>query len=57
MVGNANVGENVVISTGTTVIDEDIPDNCMVFGKSPNLIIKPKDKDYMKDHMHRFFKI
>jgi serine O-acetyltransferase len=47
VLGDTKIGNNVVISTGTTIKDEVIPDNCMVFGQSPNLIIKNKNKEYM----------
>lgn len=42
ILGNAHIGSNVVVSAQTYIINEDIPDNCIVFGKSPNLIIKEK---------------
>ena len=42
ILGNARIGNNVVISANSYIKDEDIPDNCPVFGVSPNLIIKGK---------------
>lgn len=56
ILGNSKIGSNVVLSTGCTVKDQDIPDNCIVFGKSPNLIIKSKDYDFMKDCISEFWK-
>lgn len=38
--GNTIVGNNVVISTGTRIINEEIPDNCIVSGTSPNLVFQ-----------------
>lgn len=38
--GNSKIGDNVTIGTGAIVKDEDIPENSVVFGQSPNLIIK-----------------
>jgi serine O-acetyltransferase len=35
--GKTVVGNNVIISPNTIVINETIPDNCVVSGKSPNL--------------------
>lgn len=35
VLGNTTIGENVMISAGTTVINDTIPSNCIVFGKSP----------------------
>ncbi len=42
IIGNCNVGDNVTIGAGALVKDEDIPSNSLVFGQSPNLIIKKK---------------
>lgn len=47
ILGNCNVGDNVIIATGTTIKDEDIPNNSVVFGQSPNLIIKEERKENM----------
>ncbi len=38
--GDSKIGNNVTIGVGAIVKDEDIPDNSLVFGQSPNLIIK-----------------
>jgi serine O-acetyltransferase len=45
VIGECAIGNNVIISAGTIVKDAIIPDNCIVFGTSPNLIIKEKTKD------------
>lgn len=39
-IGKCNIGDNVILSAGTLVKDTDIPSNSIVFGQSPNLIIK-----------------
>ena len=57
VLGNTNIGKNVAISTGTTIKDEIIPNNCLVFGQSPNLIIKPKEKKYMDELISEFWMI
>lgn len=45
ILGKSKIGDNCIIASHTYIKDEDIPDNSMVFGSSPNLIIKPvKDK-------------
>ncbi|QDW23146.1 transferase [Flavobacterium sp. KBS0721] len=41
VLGNSKIGNNVIISANTYIKDTNIPDNCMVFGSSPNLVIKP----------------
>lgn len=41
ILGNCTIGENVIIASHTYVLNQDIPDNSIVFGQSPNLTIKP----------------
>lgn len=55
VLGKTTVGDNVIISTGTTIVDEKIPNNSLIFGKSPNLIIKPRDDEYIREHILRFW--
>ncbi len=38
--GKTIIGNNVILSINTVVINEDIPDNCIVSGVSPNLYFK-----------------
>jgi serine O-acetyltransferase len=40
ILGNCKVGNNVILGASACIKDEDIPDNSLVFGSSPNLIIK-----------------
>lgn len=40
ILGKCHIGKNVKIGAGALVKDQDVPDNCLVFGQSPNLIIK-----------------
>lgn len=39
--GKSKIGNNVILSTGCVVMDEDIPDNCVVIGQSPKLYFIP----------------
>lgn len=39
--GKTIIGNNVIISSGTTLINAKIPDNCVVMGTSPNLYFLP----------------
>lgn len=55
VLGDVRIGDNVVISTGTIIINENIPNSCFVFGRSPNLIIKKKEPSDMKKHMSDFW--
>lgn len=46
VLGDSKIGDNCIIASHTYIKDQDIPSNSMVFGSSPNLIIKQiKDKD------------
>ncbi len=42
ILGRCLIGDNVVISANSYIKDTDIPSNSLVFGSSPNLIIKPR---------------
>jgi serine O-acetyltransferase len=44
ILGNCKIGDNVIIGAGTCVKDQDVPKNSLVFGTSPNLIIKSRAK-------------
>lgn len=55
ILGNANIGNNVVLGAGTIIMDEDIPSNCLVFGHSPKLIIKQKTQNEMQKYTERVF--
>lgn len=40
ILGRCHIGRNAQIGAGALVKNQDVPDNCTVFGQSPNLIIK-----------------
>jgi serine O-acetyltransferase len=42
IIGNCHIGDNVTIGAGCLVKDTDIQSDSLVFGQSPNLIIKKK---------------
>lgn len=42
ILGRSHIGNNVMIGAGALVKNQNVPDNCIVFGQSPNLIIKTK---------------
>ena len=37
------------VSADSYLINETIPDNCIVFGRSPDITIKPASEDKIKD--------
>lgn len=48
--GNTVIGNNVIVSVNTLIINEEIPDNCIVSGSSPNLFfqrLKVKNSSYL----------
>lgn len=42
ILGNSKIGNHVTLGAGACVKDEDVPDHSLVFGSSPNLIIKSR---------------
>ena len=56
IIGNCHIGTNVVVSAGTIIINEDIPDNCIVSGKSPELMLLHKSEDEMKVYTSHIWK-
>lgn len=46
VLGDSRVGSNVVFAANACVIDAEIPDCSLVFGSSPNLIIKSRPESY-----------
>lgn len=54
ILGDCNIGNNVVISANSYLINEEVPDNCIVFGSSPNIVIKKRNEEEIKkmtDHI------
>ncbi len=50
VLGDCHIGSNVLVSAGTYLINETIPDNSIVFGSSPNVIIKEKTEEDIKQY-------
>jgi len=50
IIGQSNIGNHVFLAANTYVKDENIPDQSIVFGQSPNLIIKSRDLTYFKSN-------
>lgn len=55
VLGRTTIGNNVIISSGAYLINEDIPDNSIVFGRSPNIIIKQKTEQEIKSYTHHIW--
>lgn len=50
VLGNTTIGDNVIVSAGSYLLDEIVPSNCIVFGISPNIIIKKKSEEEIKKY-------
>ncbi|MCP5487530.1 MAG: transferase [Verrucomicrobia bacterium] len=46
VVGNCRIGNNVFVAAGTYIKDCDVPDNTIVFGRSPDLVFKAREPEY-----------
>ena len=57
VIGNCHIGNFVVIGANACIKDEDVPDNCLVFGQSPNLIIKKRTNEQMLSYFEKLWKI
>lgn len=56
VLGNTVTGDHVIFAAGSFVKDEKIPDNCIVFGRSPNLVIKQYSEDEMRERFLEFWR-
>ena len=56
VLGDTQIGNNVIISANSYLKDEKIPDNCSVFGSSPNIVIKQKSKEEIIDMTSHIWK-
>lgn len=57
ILGDSHIGNNVLISTGAIIKDEIITDNCIVYGQSPNLIIKKNKNIFISEQIAKIWKI
>ena len=49
IIGDCTVGDNCWLSVGTIVMDQDIPSHSVVFGRSPDTVIKVTHRNVAKD--------
>ena len=55
VIGDCKVGDNVIIGANACVKDQAVPSNSIVFGESPNLIIKTNRKATIDSHASEVF--
>ena len=56
IIGNSKIGSNCLISANTYIKDECVPDNTIVYGASPNLILKENRIDIINLAIEKVFK-
>jgi serine O-acetyltransferase len=44
IIGNCTIGDNVIIAANTYIKDQSVPENSIVFGSSPELVIKNRSQ-------------
>ena len=57
VIGDCAIGSDVIISANAYVKDTNIPAGSIVFGQSPNLIVKTDKLDYVMEYGKHFFKL
>lgn len=56
VIGNCHIGDNVIIAANAFVFNDNIPDNSVVFGSSPNLLVRRCAVDENRKMMVRMWK-
>ena len=51
VLGGAHIGNNVMFSFGSMIMGEDVPDNSIVFGRSPQVTIVTIGEERMREKM------
>ncbi len=57
VLGESRIGNQVVVAANAFVMNENIPDHCVVFGSSPNLTIRTYSEKEMQDKFMRIWKL
>jgi len=55
VLGKAHIGNNVIFSFGSMIMDEDVPDNSIVFGRSPQAKIVTIGQERMKEKLASYW--
>ena len=56
VIGDCKIGSDVIVSAGAYVKDANIPSGSIVFGQSPNLVVKTGKRDYVREHAEKVFR-
>ncbi|AVM74865.1 LbetaH domain-containing protein [Magnetospirillum gryphiswaldense] len=49
VVGTATIGNNVLVSAGTSILGQDVPDDMTAFGRSPDIGFRPARRSVITD--------
>jgi len=49
IIGKSNIGKNCIIAANTFIKDQDVPENSIVFGSSPDLVFKDNSLDFCRN--------
>jgi len=50
ILGRSRVGDNTVLAANACVSNQDVPGNCIVFGSSPSLVLKPLPENFFAEY-------
>jgi serine O-acetyltransferase len=53
VIGNCRLAGNCWLSVGAVLMDQDVPANSIVFGRSPQVVLKPTSRDVVRDFFAR----
>lgn len=56
VIGNCNIGSNVIVAANAFIFNENVPDNSIVFGSSPDLTIRKCTVEENRKKMIRIWK-
>lgn len=56
VLGKSHVGSNVILSAWTKIVNQNVPSNSVVFGESPNLIVRVRDENAMKMKIEEYWR-
>ncbi len=56
VLGKTVIGNNVIISANSYLINENIPSNCIVYGKTPNIVIRGETDEEIKEMTKHIWK-
>lgn len=57
ILGDTRIGNNVVVSANSYLINEKIPDNSIVFGSSPNIVVKSRTREEILEMTNHIWKL